>query len=563
MQLDVEADVLPAPVGLHQGSCMEQDIEEGLQSAGRAAAWRPLGPSCLAEVWDWAPALLAQMQAQADGKVMLDSVRDCLSAGLQVNTDYSGMGGPEMSLHVIMDALASKQAHMNVRFWRASDILPHARAVLCCEAGRPGPEHVFGDILQRASAKTSRRLAAAHACAQRELARLLESGSEWGQVCQDVGAKMMDNVYSILNRESFDLDRKAFCYKHRRMCRVHGPESCEAPPATRLAVAGSTCTSWSRMGNRGHWAAPSALAFAVWASETAFWEPDMVLHECTAEFDVQQLERFFSPRYLISSIVFSPVQLGVPTSRPRRYTIMVHRDRRAQRTSFTLDTFGRMFFRTCQTSGHIFWCAPNHLVSSFVEGLASRLHLPANQPNGVAWPCRSVLPEGDLQRLLAYEKGCRKKRKALRCIVNLKQNYSFMRSLSEMVPTLLTKTSVLWSMQAERLLIPMEHLAVMGVPVFREGRDVERMFGVEILAREGVLTNDQIIQLSGNGMSSIAIGSVLLFALGVVVRPFVVLSNFPALSADAFLTAVSHTEDAAGETAPEGACKRQRAGSHL
>ena len=94
MQLDVEADVLPAPVGLHQGSCMEQDIEEGLQSVGRVGAWRPLGPSCLAEVWDWAPALLAQMQAQADGKVMLDSVRYCLSAGLQVNTDYSGMGGP-------------------------------------------------------------------------------------------------------------------------------------------------------------------------------------------------------------------------------------------------------------------------------------------------------------------------------------------------------------------------------------------------------------------------------------------------------------------------------------
>ena len=59
-----------------------------------------------------------------------------------------------------------------------------------------------------------------------------------------------------------------------------------------------------------------------------------------------------------------------------------------------------------------------------------------------------------------------------------------MRSLSEMVPTLLTKTSVSWSMLAERLLIPMEHLAVMGVPVFREGRDVGRMFGVEILARE-------------------------------------------------------------------------------
>ena len=70
--------------------------------------------------------------------------------------------------------------------------------------------------------KTSRRLAAAHACAQHDLSRLLESGAEWGQVSKDVGTKMMDNLYDILSRESFDIDRKAFCYTHRRLCRVHG-----------------------------------------------------------------------------------------------------------------------------------------------------------------------------------------------------------------------------------------------------------------------------------------------------------------------------------------------------
>lgn len=557
MLLDVEPDALPAQIGLHHGSCMEQDIGEGLQTSGRAASWRPLGPSSLEEVWDWAPSLLAQMRTQADGEAMVNAVIEHLSAGLQVNTDYSGMGCPEMSLHLIMDALLDKRPELKVRFWRASDILPHARDVLCCEAGRPGPEHVFGDILHRVSAKTSRRLAAAHERAQRELAHALGSGAEWGQTCQNVGAKMMDDLYNVLSQESFDLDRKAFCYKHQRLCRVHGPDFGEAPPATRLAVAGSTCTSWSRMGNRQCWAAPSALAFAVWASETMFWEPDIIVHECTTDFDVQQLERFFASRYVISSIVFSPVHLGVPASRPRRYTMMVHRIRRVPQLPFNLDTFGNMFFRTCQTSGNIFWCAPDHLVTSFVQELAGRLHLPATQPNGEAWPCRSVLPEGDLQRLMAYEKGCRKRRKALRCIVNLKQNYRFMQSLSEIVPTLLTKTSVLWSMEVERLLIPMERLAIMGVPVFRAGRTVEHMFGVEVLARDSVLTNDQIAQLSGNGMCSIAIGSVLLFALGTAVRPPVDPPCFIAVSASAALGAVP--EDADGEFCSEGARKRQRA----
>ena len=120
------------------------------------------------------------------------------------------------------------------------------------------------------------------------------------------------------------------------------------------------------------------------------------------------------------------------------------------------------FSRTLRTSGHIFWSAPDNVVEAMVQQMARRLALPDTQVTGEPWPCRQVLPEGDLQRHLQYEWGCRKKRKEPRFIVNLRQNHAFMQSFSEVVPALLTKTSLLWSMQVERMLAPLGHLLVIG-----------------------------------------------------------------------------------------------------
>jgi len=278
-------------------------------------------------------------------------------------------------------------------------------------------------------------------------------------------------------------------------------------------VAGTTCTSWSRLGARRKWTAASAIAFLAWAFETRFWAPDLIVHECTADFDVAMLQRIFGDAYSIQSLVFSPVSLGVPTSRPRRYTLLIARASLVPECPFTREGLGALMFKRCVADGHIFWTAPPEEVASSMREYSDRLCLAPVQASGDPWECEDLLPARQQQRLRNYRKACTKRGRSLRCIVNLQQDAHFMRSLSEMVPCLLTKTSSIWSMRHSRLLSASEHLGVMGVPIFASGRHDHARFNVELLALGQGITASEVMHLAGNGMCLSAIGSVLLFAL--------------------------------------------------
>lgn len=283
----------------------------------------------------------------------------------------------------------------------------------------------------------------------------------------------------------------------------------------RIHVAGSTCTSWSRMGSKLQWAASGTLAFLVWAFDTRGAAPHVVIHECTSDFDITYLTIILGAAYTISSIVFSPKDLGFPSSRPRRYTMMVHRSLVHQCIPYSLEDFRSLFFRSCIATGHMFWDAPAEILTAFAAKLAKKRGLPSTQANGEAWPFRDVLSQSMLARLLAYERLVKKRKRHPHYIVNLLQNAMFMNCLSEITPTLLTQTSALWSMKKQRLLAPAEHLVVQGIPLFDARTDSDR-FAVELMRKEGKLTDAQVVSLAGNGMSLIAVGAALLFALSTV-----------------------------------------------
>ena len=285
------------------------------------------------------------------------------------------------------------------------------------------------------------------------------------------------------------------------------------PGIARVAVAGTTCTSWSRLGARWKWTAASAIAFLAWAFETKFWAPDLIVHECTSDFDIGMLQRIFGEAYIIQSLVFSPVSLGIPASRPRRYTLMIARDSLVPQCPFTREGFGALMFKRCVADGHIFWTAPPEEVASSMREYYERLRLAPVQASGDPWECEDLLPASQQQRLWNYRKACKKACKCLRCIVNLQQEAHFMRSLSERMPCLLTKTSSIWSMRHSRLLTASEHLGVMGVPIFAPGRHDDARFNVELLALGRGISARGTRHLAGNGMCLSAIGSVLLFAL--------------------------------------------------
>ena len=130
---------------------------------------------------------------------------------------------------------------------------------------------------------------------------------------------------------------------------------------------------------------------------------------------------------------------------------------------------------------------------------------------------RAVICDGNLQRLLVYEAQSLRRYGECRFIVNLAQNYASMRRLSEVAPTLLTKTTLLWDMQKDRLLVPAEYLLIMGIPFYKEGRMQHHRSCVELALLRGQLSANTLRFFCGNGMHLASVGNVLLFMLSMAV----------------------------------------------
>ena len=94
------------------------------------------------------------------------------------------------------------------------------------------------------------------------------------------------------------------------------------------------------------------------------------------------------------------------------------------------------------------------------------------------------------------------------------------------------------------MLAPAQHLVVQGIPLYDERRDVER-FAVELMAMQGKLNDKQIASLAGNGMSLIAVGTVLLFALGTIEKVD------PTSSATSSPSPVPEDTESDGDSKPE------------
>ena len=130
-------------------------------------------------------------------------------------------------------------------------------------------------------------------------------------------------------------------------------------------------------------------------------------------------------------------------------------------------SFSRVFFRRCTTDGHIFWSAGQDMINAHVRELTATRMLPETTDAGDPWQARYVLQQGFYQRLLSYERTCKRLRRRLRFIVNLSQNVTFMSSFSEVVPTILTRTTLLWSMVHDRFLLSLEYMQIMGLFVLQ------------------------------------------------------------------------------------------------
>ena len=217
-------------------------------------------------------------------------------------------------------------------------------------------EHVFSDITRMIPVVHRELLYGVFWRAQEDFLAMQKEDSS-PALLGHLGEKMLFDMVELLKSilSSSALAATHYCHRCESQCRIHGPASLEACTTT-LAIAGTLCTPWSSIGSRKKWMHHTCISFAVWVHLMLVRLPDIVIHECTPGFDVSVLVAFFGAYYCIQSVVFCPLQLGVPARRKRRFTVMISRRKFRASPQFLPDGFANLFFRRRLLHGQVFFC---------------------------------------------------------------------------------------------------------------------------------------------------------------------------------------------------------------
>ena len=444
-----------------------------------------------------------------------------LQLGIRLCTDYSGMGCAEMALTNIVSGIGcvAGLGFANVFCHRASDILPHARSVLLSHTGVAAPRHVFGDLFDRIPRSALKEMQAA----QRNIAKQVQrawrtSSAESGAraISRNWGKKLCTECERIMSQPHNAIPplRKAFCYKHNQCCRVSGGRDDPASIIT-ITVAGVTCTDYSSMGKGLQNTGVTVLAFYAFAFQILADLPEIVLLECTVLFDTIVLA-IFSGKYVIQCIDFSPSDMGIPSSRPRKYMLLTLISKIALTLPFDRLHFSFLFFAKRFVSSQIYIVVDAEFRQHGVINNLRKQRGYLTHLDGKQWTLRQVLAPGMLRSLQGYKRLATESGEE-DCYVNLQQTPDFMKTISPVVPTLLQGSMIYSLAQGIAFEYP-EHLLVMGISSGFAGVEDVVVFPGEMLPDRVVLGSNsisarQVRMLCGNGMHLAAVGSCLLFAL--------------------------------------------------
>ena len=183
------------------------------------------GPFTMADTFLWAQQFLQTMGLLSVFCIGVDleaRLRATLGAGLQLITDYSGMGCPEEALRLILIAVGGGLLESGkVRVLRAGDLNAICRGVLLAHLGPLSPHCVFGDILSRAPKTMLTRLQSlAKACQKRADAAIV--GGMGMKMAIDKYAMVFFKKASARIIKSVDAvdpsELKSLCHRHLRRC---------------------------------------------------------------------------------------------------------------------------------------------------------------------------------------------------------------------------------------------------------------------------------------------------------------------------------------------------------
>ena len=418
-------------------------------------------------------------------------LRDAVSKGIDVCTDYSAVGTLERACILVERAvvacaeedgssskLSTSEGSAGFRFHRACDIDVACRRALHSlpDGDVPGSDRhpcVLGDICERITVATRRSMETR--CAEFEL-RLNDNAL----IQSDALLPMLQDLLKMVEAdETFQSNGLLYCFKHAHKCSLHGdPSLPRRGSRTELWGGGNCCQAWSSIGQQTRWLGDATIPLIIWiANIKSASGPDVLVQECTKRFDVTTFRKLLGSAFKVMERTLCPTELGLPVRRERKWTISVRRERRHVRFEFCDPLFDRVFYRTLESNGAIYLTQGEEGRVRREEELharARRLSIPATRVDGNQWSFIETLNPGYRQRLLAYKDQAKEAIAKGACdastvhVVNLEQDASAgFGQHSFVVPTLLRNSTIVKldvDGDADELLTSMEHFTVMGWP---------------------------------------------------------------------------------------------------
>ena len=493
----------------NSGDECEKGVEEVPKPRGSASSSLelPLGPCTYLETFGWPEVMLSRALEQLQPDEAKSPFRSP-EYGVQFTSSYTGMGMAEVAALVVKDVLAkSANIKVNVEWHAQADTSAECRSL-------HSSKHVFSDLADRVADDLWEALCDLQSFHRDGLIVKVEAGEQLSRPqIKLAGDRFLKEACSLLNSSRDGFKDRAPCVNCNRMCRWSPP-----PPKKGeiwVEVAGNTCTPWSVRGKSWGWLDVQSLPALVWAFSLKFAPamPDIIINECVPSFPA---EAFFSqvfPGSVVRSTTFSPVDLGLPVNRLRRYSLIFPKQSSPVYGMVPWDTqvLSDFAFRKLHLRGSVFFQASPELVKEFMDELAAAKQMPPRH-GGKTYACEAVMQSGDKIRMNQY------KQKAMEGgYHNMDLNIDVAQTVNyggmlEVLPTFVRNSSI-YNFHHKRLMMPLEQLSALGLPFFlADDHPLREAVPLSTLEDIYACEKKPLKSMIGNAMHLAQVGAALLWA---------------------------------------------------
>ena len=469
--------------------------------AGTSISSHGDGPRTIRDCFRWPEFLLGVVTAFGGMDVLMEN----LEPGICTSSVFSGMECHNVALNCLVAAVQKRYGdrlmEQLVVNWSACDSSEKCRQLLRNAKVQFRPKHIFTNVQDRLAIELQGFFDSEFERHMQEYTMLTFNGETHSNAAKCLGRKLADVLFD--KAATVGLLRRGLCY-------MHGPGDCECevrPPPTsgqqEFHFGGIPCDSFSTRGSMFDLLHDTCKSLTVMLADLVEQETDFGIYECTPRFPVEIIlnNALIMSIYFVSHMIMCPSHYGLPSNRKRVILVVINKKRRVILHSFT--SFAARCRRRVVATGSIFWCSPPQELMEYKQVLAKKRMVSPNLP----WSHTLTPPEA--MRMTTVRDKAINKFGSLGGIVTLLEQNGGFESTGPRLPCL-TQQCVPFSYDEDRILSPLEALAVQGLPVFPL---LEAACGIKCPYDFSACSSADMWSFAGNGQSTIVMGVAIAWCL--------------------------------------------------